>query len=302
MAADDNKRVGTMFYVIGLGLGDTKDVTVKGLDIIRKCDRVYLESYTSVLTVQQEALVRNHPNVKEEFYGRSLIVADRELVESNADEILPKRKDEDVAFLVVGDPFGATTHTDLVLRAKERNIQVRVVHNASILTAVGCCGLQLYSYGEIVSIPYWTDTWRPDSFYEKIASNRQRGLHTLCLLDIKVKEPTLESITRRKKEYMPPRFMNVNEAAGQLMAILDNKIQDGQKDLAFTQRSLAVGLARVGCEDQHIVACPLQDMTRVDLGPPLHCLVIPAEKLHPLELEFLTQYALDEAQFKEMTQ
>lgn len=46
-----------MFYVIGLGLGDAKDVTVKGLEIIKKCDRVYLESYTSILTVQQEALV-----------------------------------------------------------------------------------------------------------------------------------------------------------------------------------------------------------------------------------------------------
>jgi len=46
-----------MFYVIGLGLGDAKDVTVKGFEIIRKCDRVYLESYTSVLTVQQETLV-----------------------------------------------------------------------------------------------------------------------------------------------------------------------------------------------------------------------------------------------------
>lgn len=46
-----------MFYVIGLGLGDAKDVTVKGLEIIRRCNRVYLESYTSVLTVQQESLV-----------------------------------------------------------------------------------------------------------------------------------------------------------------------------------------------------------------------------------------------------
>lgn len=62
---------------------------------------------------------------QEEFYGRSLIVADRELVESAADEILPRGEDEDVAFLVVGDPFGATTHTDLVLRAKEKDIQVR---------------------------------------------------------------------------------------------------------------------------------------------------------------------------------
>ncbi|XP_039310002.1 diphthine methyl ester synthase isoform X2 [Solenopsis invicta] len=238
-----------------------------------------------------------------EFYGRPLIAADRELVESGADEILPRNEDEDVAFLVVGDPFGATTHTDLVLRAKEKAIQVKVIHNSSILTAVGCCGLQLYSYGEIVSIPYWTDTWRPDSFYEKIASNRQRGLHTLCLLDIKIKEPTLESITKKKKEYMPPRFMSVNEAASQLITILDNKIQDeGHKDLAFTRQSLAVGLARVGCEDQHIVACPLQDMMHADLGSPLHCLVIPAEKLHPLEIEFLTQFALDKNQFKEMMQ
>ena len=75
------------------------------------------------------------------------------------------------------------------------------------------------------------DTWQPDSFYEKIASNRQRGLHTLCLLDIKIKEPTLESIMKKKKEYMPPKFMSVNEAASQLIAILDNKIQDGHKDL-----------------------------------------------------------------------
>lgn len=59
--ADDERRgyfrIRIMFYVIGLGLGDAKDVTVKGLEIIKKCDRVYLESYTSILTVQQEALV-----------------------------------------------------------------------------------------------------------------------------------------------------------------------------------------------------------------------------------------------------
>lgn len=106
------------------------------------------------------------------------------------------------------------------------------------MTAVGCCGLQLYSYGETISIPYWTDTWQPDSFYEKIASNRQRGLHTLCLLDIKIKEPTLESILKKKKEYMPSRFMSVNEAANQLIAILDNKIQDGHKDLGLLHQIL----------------------------------------------------------------
>lgn len=46
-----------MFFIIGLGLGDPKDVTVKGLEIIKSCERVYLESYTSILTCGQTALV-----------------------------------------------------------------------------------------------------------------------------------------------------------------------------------------------------------------------------------------------------
>ena len=35
-----------------------------------------------------------------------MVVADREMVESNSDEILRDAGTEDVAFLVVGDPFG----------------------------------------------------------------------------------------------------------------------------------------------------------------------------------------------------
>ena len=52
---------------------------------------------------------------------------------------------------------------------------------------------------QAVSIVFFTDSWRPDSFYPRIAANRQRGLHTLCLLDIKVKEPSLESLARGRK-------------------------------------------------------------------------------------------------------
>lgn len=46
-----------MFYLIGLGLGDATDITVKGLEIIRKCDKVLLEGYTSILTVGKDVLV-----------------------------------------------------------------------------------------------------------------------------------------------------------------------------------------------------------------------------------------------------
>jgi diphthine synthase len=78
--------------------------------------------------------------------------------------------------------YRATTHTDLVVRAKKMGVEVKIVHNASVMNAIGICGLQLYRYGETVSIPFFTDTWRPDSFYEKIRENRNLGLHTLCLL------------------------------------------------------------------------------------------------------------------------
>ncbi|XP_060536845.1 diphthine methyl ester synthase [Cylas formicarius] len=271
-----------MFYIIGLGLGDYKDVTVKGLEIIKQCDRVYLEAYTSILTCGKEAL--------EKFYGKDLIIADRELVEQGADEILVGSDSSNVAFLVVGDPFGATTHTDLVLRAKNRGIKVHVVHNASILNAVGCCGLQLYMFGETVSIPFWTETWQPDSFVDKIFNNYRNQLHTLCLLDIKVKEPTIESLTKKKKEYMPPRFMSVSEAANQLLKIIENRRVKEVPEIS--SQSLCVGLARVGMDDQKIIVCTLEDMTGIDLGRPLHSLIIVGPSLHPIEEEYLEQFRI----------
>lgn len=76
----------------------------------------------------------------------------------------------------------ATTHTDLVIRARELGIPVQVIHNASIMNAAGACGLQLYNFGQTISIVFFTDTWRPDSFYDRVAENKQFGLHTLCLL------------------------------------------------------------------------------------------------------------------------
>lgn len=55
-----------------------------------------------------------------------MIVADREMCESGATEILNGSKDQDVALLVVGDPLGATTHTDILLRANELKIPFKV--------------------------------------------------------------------------------------------------------------------------------------------------------------------------------
>jgi diphthamide biosynthesis methyltransferase len=51
----------TMLYLVGLGLSDETDITVKGLEIVKKASRVYLEAYTSILLVDQSVLVRSSP-------------------------------------------------------------------------------------------------------------------------------------------------------------------------------------------------------------------------------------------------
>ena len=66
-----------MLYFVGLGLGDAKDITVRGLEIVKRCekvgtwwilvplpDQVYLEHYTSILTCGKEEL--------ESLYGREV--------------------------------------------------------------------------------------------------------------------------------------------------------------------------------------------------------------------------------------
>ncbi|KAJ4385708.1 diphthine synthase [Gnomoniopsis smithogilvyi] len=271
-----------MLYLVGLGLSDETDITVKGLEIVKKASRVYLEAYTSILLVDQSVL--------ETYYGRPVTIADREMVESNSDEILRAADTEDVAFLVVGDPFGATTHTDLVLRARELNIPVRTVPNASIMSGIGAAGLQLYNFGQTVSMVFFTDNWRPASFYDRIKENRTIGLHTLVLLDIKVKEQSLENLARGRKIFEPPRYMTVGQCASQMLEVEEDKTEG-----VYGPDSLAIGAARVGGKTEKFVAGTLKELCEQDevLGAPLHSLVLLGRRTHELEHDYVREFAVD---------
>ena len=277
-----------VLYMVGLGLGDEDDITVKGLKVVQSCDVVFLEAYTSVLGVDKERL--------EQVYGKSITVADRDLVEQQAEDlILEPAVEQKVAFLVVGDPVCATTHTDLWLRARQRKIEVHVIHNASIMGAAGATGLQLYNFGHTVSIPFFDEKWRPTSFYPKIKYNRQGGMHTLCLLDIKVKEPDFQAMMRGQTKYLPPRFMSVNTAAEQL---LEAENETHKENVYDGKKTLCVGLARMGQETQQIVAGTLEELLTVDFGAPLHSLIICGE-LHDLELEVLKEYLIEGSSYQQ---
>lgn len=245
-------------HLIGIGLADEKDISVKGLEIVRKCSKVYLENYTSLLQCSQETL--------EKFYGKKLTPAGRALLEESADQIVEEAKKEDVAVLIIGDPFSATTHSELLQSAFHAGVSVEVVHNASILTAVGQTGLQLYKFGKTTSIPFIDEQPQLETPYTVVKENRERGLHTLLLLDLRPLEK---------------KFMTIPEA----LEILE-KIEERKKGKIITNDLLVMGCARLGSSDALIRVGTLQELKKVNFGKPPHCLIIPG-KLHFAEEELV---------------
>lgn len=75
--------------------------------------------------------------------------------------------------------------------------------------------------------------------------------------------------------------MSINTAVQQLLEI-EGDCGGG----AYGPDTMCVGLARVGAEEQTIVAGSMKQLLDVDFGPPLHSLVI-AGDLHPIETEML---------------
>ncbi|KAG9312214.1 diphthine synthase isoform b [Chiua virens] len=224
----------------------------RGLEAVQSSTRVYLEAYTSILMVPKERLASRSTHV-------SSTSPDRHPTPK-------KRSMQDVSFLVVGDPFGATTHIDIVLRARAKHIPS-------------------------VSLVFFTDTWKPDSFYDRIKENSDLGLHTLILLDIKVKEQSEENMARGRKIYEPPRYMSIPQAISQLLEIESHR---DQKVLS-PETTLAIALSRVGGDpdDQRIVSGTLEELLQQPLEvfeEPLHSLVI---GLYHLEDKYAQQYAIN---------
>jgi diphthine synthase len=146
--------------------------------------------------------------------------------------------------------------------------------------------LQLYNFGETVSLVMWTSSWQPDSYVDKIEKNLQHGLHTLCLLDIKMKEQSEENLMKGRKIYEPPRFMTAPQAAEQLLTVIARRKEAGQPFSILSPTTRCVGVARIGSDNEGIVHSTLQEMVGVSMGPPLHSLII-VGPTHPMEDEIL---------------
>jgi len=161
-----------MLYIIGLGLNDEKDLTLKAMEIARNCE-CYCELYTSIWRGSMETL--------EKLISKKITLLKRKDLEENQELFLEKAKKNDVALFVPGDPLNATTHIDLVYEARRKKIPVKIIHNASIFSAVGETGLQIYKFGKTATVPM---NGRLENVKSTVKNNKKLGLHTLLLLDI----------------------------------------------------------------------------------------------------------------------
>ncbi len=157
-----------MLYLIGLGLWDEKDIPLKGLEIAKKCDKVFIEKYTSFWKGNLKSL------------GIKVEELKREDLEDNINKILKDAKKKDVALLVPGDPLIATTHISILVEAKKKNIKTKIIHSSSIFSALGETGLQIYKFGKISTISFCYSK----SPYKILEENLKQEAHTLFLLDI----------------------------------------------------------------------------------------------------------------------
>ncbi len=248
---------------VGLGLNDENGISLQGLEESKTADSVFIELYTSLLS---NLSIRNLENLTNKHITE-LKRADIE--EKNAKQLIDTARNGKTILLVPGDPLIATTHNAIRLEAAKNNIPTRIVHASSIISAaIGLSGLHNYKFGKTVTIPFPDNPSQTP--YETITQNKKRGLHTLCLLDIR----------NEQKQYL-----TINQALAQL---LNNEKQ--QKRKTATLETLAIGIARAGSLHPKVKADAIKNLAKHDFGDPPHTLIFPG-KLHFAEAESLIAFA-----------
>jgi diphthine synthase len=248
---------------VGLGLNDEKGVTLSGLEETKTADSVFMELYTSLMPDFNLQRFEN-------LCGKQVrLVARRELEEENGTIILRAAQKGKTVFLVPGDPFIATTHVTLRIDAEKQGLKTRIVHGASIISAiVSLSGLHNYKFGKTVTVPF------PENFsatpYDVIAQNKKVGLHTLCLLDLKAPEKHFLSI-------------------GQAVTLL-SEVEKKKKEAAVTLDTPALGVARAGSKNPTLKADFVRDIVNFDFGEPPYSLIFPGD-MHFMEVEALIAFA-----------
>lgn len=261
---------------VGLGLHSERSMSLQGVEEAKTAEKVFAEFYTSLMP---ELSFLN----LEKLVGKRITLVSRKDLEDDCGKKLLEGAEKGKAVLLVpGDPLIATTHVDLRIRAERQGIKTRIVHGASIVSAIiGLSSLQNYKFGRSVTIPFTEEGVRADTAYNVIEENKKRGLHTLCFLDVKAEEK---------------RYMTIAEGLRVLLMV-----EQQERKGVVTSNTMAVGVANAGSNQPVVKADRAKELLEYDFGAPPHSLVF-LGKLHFMEAEALLVLAKAPKTVKELVE
>jgi len=256
-----------MLFLVGLGLWNEKDISIKGYEIVSKADEVYVEFYTS-------KLCGTNLETLKKFFKRDIKELKRRDLEEECDKLIEKAKNKNIVILIPGDPTIATTHISLKIEAKKLGVKTEIVNAAGIINAIcGLTGLQIYKFGKSATISFPYKNVISKAPLRVIKENRKINAHTLLYLDLH------------------PKPMTIKDGVALLEQIDTEKMLDS---------CYAVGVARAGSDNPTVKCDLIRKLKNFNFGPPLHCLVVLAPRLHFLEYEYLKMFANAPQKLKEM--
>lgn len=272
-----------MLHLIGIG-AKKEDINFEMKEAISKCERVFLEYYTSFYDDSFEELSK--------FLGKEIEICDRVDIESKVEEkILEPSKKSDIALLILGDPLIATTHTDLILRTKEMGVKIKVYPNISIANQITKTGLQFYKFGKITSIPFFNDKFMPRTPYIVFMDNYKMGAHSLFLLDL---NPSNDVANKGHDKYLS--VSKALEFLIQIPKLMVDEEEIEEKEGSFIDYETDVVVcSRLGFKDEIIKFGTFEEIIELDKKEPFSepvCIIIPGD-LHDIENEFLSQFKIN---------
>ncbi|RLG07496.1 MAG: diphthine synthase [Thaumarchaeota archaeon] len=249
-------------YLIGIGLGSRGYITREALDAMSRSEKIYLDTYTSILDDDLLQYLR-------ENFSDKLIEADRKLLEDEASKIVEEARLRRISIAVPGDPLIATTHIAILIEAAKRRIPYRIIYGVSAYSAlISASGLQAYKFGRTTTIP--RDGVGIETCYNIILENMERGLHTLVLLDT------------------AGGGLEIPEAIKMLY-----KVEEKYGEGLISENRLIICLARIGFKDEFKWAGRISDAIDLSYPPPPHTMIFPGS-LHFSEADALREiYGVD---------
>jgi diphthine synthase len=251
-----------MLWFVGTGIDGYRGLSVAALDVLRKCQVVYIERFTSAVSEGDIKGLNSLLEVNIQPVQRWFVEDGRDIIES--------ARTKNVALVTYGDPLIATTHCELRSRAARNSVKTAVLHSASgIASIIGESGLHVYKFGRMVTM--MSELHSAITVYNTVFQNLLTGNHTVILTEYSYKDESKE-----------PFFLNPSSVFNMLL-----DAERTHKHQIFSDDTFVVVASRVGMHDQKIISGKVGSVRQLEFGIGPHSVIITGA-LHFTEIQALT--------------